>query len=176
MINLNFFPLCLSLFVFLANICGILFFSHLFSIDLHFFYIPIGLMILGICVAIILILKEKNYWILPVIYGLYIFYFSNQSFKEIKNVKSGDYFHPVEFFSLGILISIAFLESKKKLEKIDFFKIFCIGVGYGIFDEIHQYFIPNRCTSFFDLFLDSVGISVALIFVHFLTKTNKKEV
>ena len=131
-------------------------------------------MILGTLVSGVLTLKEKNYWILPVIYGLCIFYFSHQSFKEVKNVKGGDYFHPVEFFSLGILISVAFLASKKRLKKSDFFKIFSIGVGYGIFDEIHQYFIPNRCTSFFDLFLDSVGILCALMFVHFLTKKMEK--
>jgi len=35
---------------------------------------------------------------------------------------------------------------------------FSIGVVYAITDEIHQYFIPGRCASIRDVFIDSAGV------------------
>lgn len=34
---------------------------------------------------------------------------------------------------------------------------FCLTLGYGALDELHQYFVPGRYASFLDVLLDGVG-------------------
>ncbi|MDX9710100.1 MAG: VanZ family protein [Trichloromonas sp.] len=34
---------------------------------------------------------------------------------------------------------------------------FCLTLGYGAFDELHQYFVPGRYASFLDVLLDGGG-------------------
>jgi VanZ family protein len=36
-----------------------------------------------------------------------------------------------------------------------------LGLGYAFFDELHQTFTPERSTSFFDIYIDTVGILLA---------------
>ncbi len=40
--------------------------------------------------------------------------------------------------------------------------VLAIGVGYALFDELHQSFVPGRCFSLLDLGLDIAGIILAL--------------
>ncbi|ADC66063.1 VanZ family protein [Ferroglobus placidus DSM 10642] len=40
-----------------------------------------------------------------------------------------------------------------------------IGTSYGIFDEIHQMFVPGRSSSVMDLFADMLGLILSQIFV-----------
>jgi len=39
-----------------------------------------------------------------------------------------------------------------------------IGSLFGLSDEFHQYFIPNRSTEFFDWVADTLGVSFSLVF------------
>lgn len=49
-----------------------------------------------------------------------------------------------------------------------------ISVLYGIFDEVHQGFTPNRTPFFGDVVIDSVGAVTGLLLIFFYYKTRKK--
>ncbi|UTY25155.1 hypothetical protein E4N78_07050 [Treponema denticola] len=40
--------------------------------------------------------------------------------------------------------------------------VICITVLYGLSDEIHQYFVPNRSSSVYDLLADALGAFLAV--------------
>lgn len=40
--------------------------------------------------------------------------------------------------------------------------VICITVLYGLSDEIHQYFVPNRSSSVYDLLADTLGAFLAV--------------
>ncbi|MGB9696715.1 MAG: VanZ family protein [Ignavibacteria bacterium] len=45
---------------------------------------------------------------------------------------------------------------------------------YGLFDEFHQYFVPNRTSDIYDWFADSTGAVLAfLVLIFYLSKTRK---
>lgn len=57
------------------------------------------------------------------------------------------------------------------LNPINYFVVGLVALIVAIVDEVHQSFIPSRDASIIDVFLDLIGISVALIL---LSKYNKK--
>ncbi|GAB4142252.1 MAG: hypothetical protein Fur0015_11470 [Ignavibacteriales bacterium] len=64
------------------------------------------------------------------------------------------------YFVLAILFSLTlFLQEKNKLLKKNF-NIYSIGIllFYGLFDEVHQFFIPGRFFDWNDLLANLVGI------------------
>jgi len=65
-------------------------------------------------------------------------------------------YHIFAFFFLGLFLLIALIKGEKR------YLLFLIGivlaVGYGITDEIHQFFVPGRYCSFLDILTDSIGI------------------
>jgi VanZ family protein len=66
--------------------------------------------------------------------------------------------HMIEYSILGILICNS-LSLRFKLKKTIFLGII-IGVFYGLTDEIHQFFVPNRHCDLLDLLADSIGILI----------------
>jgi len=44
-----------------------------------------------------------------------------------------------------------------------------IGSLFGLSDEFHQYFIPNRSTEFFDWVADTLGVSFSLVFSKYIS-------
>jgi VanZ family protein len=79
--------------------------------------------------------------------------------------------HGLEYFLLTLLLIRLFLVKQSSLdEKIsqDFrsWQYACllgviIAVGYGVTDEIHQYFVPGRHCSLHDVLSDTVGAMLA---------------
>jgi len=68
-------------------------------------------------------------------------------------------YHIISFFFFSLFLFIALIHGGKKYT---FFLIgILLAVGYGITDEIHQFFVPGRSSTFFDVFLDSVGVVFA---------------
>jgi VanZ family protein len=67
-------------------------------------------------------------------------------------------FHFFIYSILGLFFSRAFQESFSGIRgiKIIIFT-FIFTFFYGISDEFHQYFVPNRNVSFFDVFVDGLG-------------------
>ena len=58
------------------------------------------------------------------------------------------------------LLCIAFYKAFKDIALSIYFSIF-----YAIIDEIHQFFVPLRSSSLFDIFTDTFGILIAGVFL-----------
>ncbi len=87
---------------------------------------------------------------------------------EIPGQMPPDYLmHFAEYFILGALVSwwsIFDLFPKKPLASILFSSVFAS--GYGIFDELHQYFVPGRTLDPRDWVADTAGgITGAIIVI-----------
>lgn len=100
-----------------------------------------------------------------------IFYFSSLSFGQ----GSGGInwipalYHFSVFFLLSFFISTT-LKIKNKIK--NFLIIFPISISFALLDELHQLFVPFRSCSLQDIFIDSVGILLAIT-VYTRTLKNK---
>jgi VanZ family protein len=70
--------------------------------------------------------------------------------------------HAVEFAVLGVLL-FRTATFRYAFSSRLFIILFCIGVLYGISDEIHQAFVPQRVSSVWDVAADAVGIFLGLV-------------
>ena len=72
-------------------------------------------------------------------------------------------FHFCEFFILGLLVQLSFIEAKLFSNKEIIFMslIFCFTIA--CFDELHQNFVQGRNPSIDDLFFDFFGIILSFI-------------
>ena len=76
--------------------------------------------------------------------------------------------HGLEYGVLGILLYRAFHQTMRTLGSISL-AIIC-AVVFGISDEIHQWFVPNRQIDIWDLLADTLGASIFIVLWVFLTK------
>lgn len=70
-------------------------------------------------------------------------------------------FHFIAYFIYGLTIQLFLLKYRMVKSKYIIYTIL-IGSLYGLSDEIHQYFIPNRSTEFFDWLADTLGVICSL--------------
>ena len=73
--------------------------------------------------------------------------------------------HPIvrklAHFCIYTLVGFSIMGFMCTFDMKNIFKLltsFGIGVIYAISDEIHQYYIPGRCASIMDVFIDSMGV------------------
>ncbi len=150
---------------------GVLFFS--FVLNLHFqpLILPISSLVLG-CIILVFIKSIKSefnlYWLVALLYALFIFFLSNNSFNQANPSINTNFFHIIEFFSLGILIGLCFINKKIDFKDL-YLKVLILGMTYGLLDELHQYFVPDRHSSLVDLLLDGIGLFFSLFFLYFLS-------
>ena len=72
-------------------------------------------------------------------------------------------FHLIEFFALGILLQLSFIErSTFSNREIIFMTVIC-GFSIACIDELHQSFIDGRHSSIGDLTSDFLGIIFSVI-------------
>jgi len=104
-----------------------------------------------------------NYWLPPFIYAIFIFYLSSlPGAPYIPPFFSADkVFHLVEYGILGYLLVRALGHHHLK-KKMLFITAVSICFVYGMSDEIHQFFVPHRCTSFIDMVADGIGSSIGI--------------
>ena len=100
-----------------------------------------------------------SYWLPPVAYMALIFYMSSKPEPEgilpdVWNIDKAMHF--IEYGILGPL----WLRAIKTKEEIQHAAIivFTISFLYGVSDEIHQYFVPNRDSSAYDVIADGLGV------------------
>lgn len=112
----------------------------------------------------------RLYIYLPFVFvALTIFFLSSQSHLPVVSVIEfqDKIMHFLAFFGLGYtMIRICFYKRVSKLNSI----VITIGVCtiYGLSDEIHQTFVPNRVFDWADLFADFLGCATASLFAsHF---------
>lgn len=107
-------------------------------------------------------MKNIKSWLLVIAYACLIFYLSSQPYlaesipPEIEEIDPENIIlHICEYSILGFLLLKATGEEK-------LFLSFALGSFYGITDEIHQSFVPNRTSSPIDAIADSVGIIMGI--------------
>lgn len=114
-----------------------------------------------------------KYWGPVLFYCAIIVYLSSQSYPS-QHLPSFFYsmsdklLHGLEYGVLGILLYRAFHQAMRTLGSISL-AIMC-AVGFGISDEIHQWFVPNRQLDIWDLLADTLGASIFIVSWVFLTK------
>lgn len=75
--------------------------------------------------------------------------------------------HSGAFFGLTILVyrALNIDNNGLSLRRRFFATTLYITLGYGVFDELHQHFIPGRQPDVFDFLADAVGVGLAIIVV-----------
>ena len=80
--------------------------------------------------------------------------------------------HLVEFGILYILLFLAGLTFNNFRQAAGFL-FMGIAILYGLIDEIHQYFVPNRSATLIDFVKDTIGVLAASHFIHHAYFNNK---
>lgn len=75
--------------------------------------------------------------------------------------------HMFSYFVLAILSYRALILVRE--ERI-WFDTSLLCVGYAIFDEIHQLFVPGRAGMFQDVLIDSLGMLIAFLSIYLFNK------
>jgi VanZ family protein len=106
------------------------------------------------------------YWLPVLVYAGLIFYFSSLyeiPTMMIKIIPQTLIWHMIEYAILSILLFRAFINSKNdNFRNNTILLAILIASLYGITDEIHQFFVPGRIFSYFDMMFDFVGSNVIL--------------
>jgi VanZ family protein len=146
--------------------------------------LPIAFLMFGACASLFLrSLKFSNrlgvwkWWAPVVFYALFIFSLSNRSYPNALPTFDTKIFHPIEYMTLGIFLSIAWYNiGKHKHPTAMIFVVLISGVLFAVSDEIHQAFIPGRNARIADVLIDSAGVAVgcALFLLSVLTRNRKK--
>jgi len=115
-------------------------------------------------------LKRKifRYWLPVIVCAGCIFYFSSLSGASIPRLFlfQDIFFHFFIYLILGLFFSRALKNSFFSITSIKIVIFtFIFTFIYGISDEFHQYFVPNRNVSVFDILVDGFGgLSGALFY------------
>jgi len=108
------------------------------------------------------------YWIPVVVYAGLIFGLSSYPrplLPEIEIPFLDKFVHGVEYGVLGFLLYRAFKTSK--LRRYAVLLAIALSSFYGLTDEIHQNFVPNREFDLLDLAADSVGATLVPLYLRF---------
>ena len=121
--------------------------------------------------------RKIFFWILLIIYSVVIFIFSSRPEVGVEQYFYGQD-RVIHFVIYGIhtfLCLLTLCDRIPSLKSIQYFLSLILSVSYGIFNEIYQYFIPEREFSFGDILANSLGIITFLILVYiFQNKKQKK--
>ena len=71
--------------------------------------------------------------------------------------------HCAEYAILGALILRSISWSVNPISTEWLWLAWLFGVLYGISDEIHQYFVPNRVASPWDALADAIGVAIGVL-------------
>ena len=121
----------------------------------------------GIRLYKLFLADKKKYLYVPLgVYWIVIFILTTIPGKSLPKIAGSDKLkHFGAYFVLGFLLDFAlYLQNKYPfLSKRTPVFTFIIGLLYGLFDELHQIFIPGRYFEWWDLFADGVGIVLGII-------------
>ena len=102
-----------------------------------------------------------RFWLPVLIYLALIFILSSFSapiFAETPIPFLDKLFHMVEYALLGFLFIRGFKNSPLSLSSVKFISLaVALSTLYGMSDEFHQYFVPNRDASLADILFDCIG-------------------
>lgn len=119
---------------------------------------------------------EKKSWLsllISIIIAAAIFYMSSR--RVFATGIGGGWqaiaYHFFAFFFLSAFLLLAIVRGKNKNL---FFTAILIAIAYGISDEIHQFFVPNRNCCINDVLVNSLGIMFSGFFYSLRLKFRKK--
>ncbi len=163
---------------FLLQLGGALGVIWLFRMEVAGMLFPLSLLLFGaICTPLLQVraphsLLSWHRWVPCLFYAAFIFSLSSRSFSDVSPSFSTSWFHPLEYFSLGLFLCFAWYPVVKRSGFFPFaWRVLLSGVLLSIADETLQAFVPGRYPTLLDLALDFFGLSVALGmfgFVHYL--------
>jgi uncharacterized membrane protein len=119
-----------------------------------------------------------------------IIYFFEPFIRSLENSGLGFLLYPLYIFALypdkaahmvlyagfGFLLYLTLNNSPyKRLRDHAFIFAFLIGTAYGASDEFHQYFVPGRTMSIWDLLADSIGLALAQAAIYIKGKLSGKK-
>ena len=116
---------------------------------------------------------NKIPWIATLAIGITIFYVSSLEFGT-SSTGTGNLsiiYHVGIFFIFSLLFFISAIK-RGKIKLIPL--VIIISIIYGILDELHQFFVPGRYSSFFDIILDTIGIAIASAFYLILVLSKRR--
>ena len=79
---------------------------------------------------------------------------------EIQRLK--DIVHVIEYGVLAALVARAVTKTSYRLSVRQAALSVILTAGYGVTDELHQYFVPNRYPDVYDIFRNTVGALVGI--------------
>jgi VanZ family protein len=151
-----------------AQVLGALVVIPLFGLRYGEVALPLLLLILGATAGIVFRSFDRNkpsglwqWWIPVIIYALFIFSLSTRSYPDASPAFNTKLFHPVEYLTLAIFLSVAWHPLTKN--KRTFYLILCVqisGTLYAVSDELHQSFIPGRTATVSDVLIDSLSLAL----------------
>ncbi|MCK0470072.1 VanZ family protein [Halalkalibacter sp. APA_J-10(15)] len=83
----------------------------------------------------------------------------------------------VHLASFGLLAIFFFLALDRiRRRKIRYYGAWILASGYGVIDEVHQSFLPDRTASVLDVLINSLGACLALMIIHlcYISKLEKE--
>ena len=101
-------------------------------------------------------IPPRQRWVPVGLYVLFIFFMSNRTFPGVDVSFDVSFFHPLEYATLGFFLGWA-LDGPSGRKVPTMLKLLFGGLVLGLFDEIHQSFVPGRHPSVLDLALDVAG-------------------
>lgn len=119
-----------------------------------------------------------KYWGPVVLYALAIVYLSSQSYPSqqlpsfIFSV-SDKFLHACEYGVLGILLYRAFKHTTPNARSIGL-AIICV-LAFGISDEVHQWFVPQRQADVWDVVADTFGAAFLILGWVLITEKGPRE-
>ncbi len=113
---------------------------------------------------------EKHYMIsliITILIAIFIFYISSKPFE--KGAPGPEFVLKPYLYHFGIFALLAFFFSITIIKGNYKFKSFIIiailfALAYGILDEFHQLFVPNRSCGIEDVITDAAGVMSAAVF------------
>jgi VanZ family protein len=111
-------------------------------------------------------LRFLKYWLPVIVYAILIFCISSIPGRRIPNLFSGqsEFAHVIEYAILALLVNRAVKKYYPgQSYKRRFFWVFIAVIIYAMSDEFHQFFVPQREASLYDVGMDGIGIIIANI-------------
>jgi VanZ family protein len=124
-------------------------------------------------------LKVINFWIPVILWLMVIFFFSAQPTIKTTEIYWQDFIikktaHIVEYAILATLLYRALVASGVSKKEAGIYAII-LAATYGISDEFHQRFTPGREPRVRDVVFDTIGATMAIIYIwRYLPKAPKK--
>jgi len=112
--------------------------------------------------------RKIFFGVLLIGYSITIFIFSSRPEVGVEQYFYGQdkVMHFVAYGIHTILCLLTLYDKILSLKFIQYFLAFILSVSYGLFNEIYQYFIPEREFSFGDILANSLGIITFLVMVY----------